>query len=131
MDVASYLSSEICIALLMVYILQKLCKTQLLNDRQAKLKYLNAAKEGKYRLLCKSQDSHETEWHRQLVKLQSLQAIMGKLESDFPFYMEQLKHVSTSLYKVHMPVVDLLLPNILEAWELSLTVKNKWALDSQ
>ena len=68
-----------------------------LLSRQAKLKYLNAAKEGKYRLLCKSQDSRETEWHRQQEKLQSLQAIIGKLESDFPSYMDQLKHVSTSL----------------------------------
>ena len=68
-----------------------------LLSRQAKLKYLNAAKEGKYRLLCKSQDTRETEWHRQQEKLKSLQAIMGKLESDFPSYLGQLKHVSTSL----------------------------------
>ena len=68
-----------------------------LLSRQAKLKYLNAAKEGKYRLLCKSQETRETEWHRQQEKLKSLQAIMGKLESDFPSYMDQLKHVSTPL----------------------------------
>ena len=68
-----------------------------LLSRQAKLKYLNAAKDGKYRLLCKSQETRETEWHRQQEKLKSLQAIMGKLESDFPSCMDQLKHVSTSL----------------------------------
>ena len=63
---------------------------------QAKLKYLNAAKDGKYRL-SKSQDACEAEWQRQQDKLQSLQAIVGKLESDFPSCKDQLIYVSSSL----------------------------------
>jgi len=64
---------------------------------QAKLKYLNAAKDGKYRLLSKSRDACETEWQRQQDKLQSLQAIVGKLESDFPSCKDQLRYISSSL----------------------------------
>jgi len=64
---------------------------------QAKLKYLNAAKDGKYRLLCKSQDACEDEWQRQHDKLQSLQATVGKLESDFPSCKDQLRYISSSL----------------------------------
>jgi len=62
---------------------------------QAKLKYLNAAKDGKYRLLCKSRDAYEAEWQRQQDKLQSLQAIVGKLESDFPSCKDQLRYISS------------------------------------
>jgi len=64
---------------------------------QAKLKYLNAAKDGKYCLLSKSWDACEAEWQRQQDKLQSLQAIGGKLESDFPSCKDQLRYISSSL----------------------------------
>ena len=40
---------------------------------QAKLKYLNAAKEGKYRMLSKSKEAREAELQRQHEKMQSLQ----------------------------------------------------------
>ena len=64
---------------------------------QAKLKYLNAVKDGKCRLLSKSQDVYEAEWQRQQDKLQSLQGTVGKLESDFPSCKDQLIYVSSSL----------------------------------
>ena len=47
--------------------------TSLLAD-QAKVKYLSAAKEGKYRLVSKSREGREAELQRQQEKLQSLQA---------------------------------------------------------
>jgi len=64
---------------------------------QPKLKYLNAAKDGKYCLLSKFWDACEAEWQRQQDKLQFLQAIIDKLESDFPSCKDQLRYVSSSL----------------------------------
>jgi len=64
---------------------------------QAKLKYLNAAKDGKHHLLSKSQDACEAEWQRQQDKLQFLQAIVGTLESDYPSRKDQLRYISLSL----------------------------------
>ena len=49
------------------------------------------------RLLSKSRDACEAEWQRQRDKLQSLQAIVGKLESDFPSCKDQLRYSSSSL----------------------------------
>ena len=47
--------------------------TSLLAD-QAKMKYLSAAKEGRYKLVSKSREGREAELQRQQEKLQSLQA---------------------------------------------------------
>ncbi len=41
--------------------------------RQGRLKLLNAAKEGKYKLACRSQESREAEFLRQQDKLRALQ----------------------------------------------------------
>ena len=70
--------------------------TDLLSS-QAKVKYLNAAKDGKYKMVCKSQESREAEWQRQVEKLRSIQAIVERLEEDYPASESQLKPLSLSL----------------------------------
>ena len=70
--------------------------TDLLSS-QAKVKYLNAAKDGKYKMVCKSQESREAEWQRQVEKLRSIQAIVERLEEDYPGSESQLKPLSLSL----------------------------------
>lgn len=68
-----------------------------LLSSQAKVKYLNAAKDGKYKMLSKSQEARETEWQRQQEKLRSLQAIVERLEEDYPSSESQLRPLSLSL----------------------------------
>ena len=61
--------------------------------RQARLKYLNAAKEGKYKLACRSQETRETELLRQQEKLQTLQVIRTTLVCDGLYWqMIELLH---------------------------------------
>ena len=64
---------------------------------QSRYKQLVAAKDGKYRMLAKSKESRGTERERQLEKLRSLQAVVNKLETDFPATRDHLQTVSTSL----------------------------------
>ena len=64
---------------------------------QARYKQLVAAKDGKYRMLAKSKESRGAERERQLEKLRSLQAVVNKLESDFPATRDHLQTVSASL----------------------------------
>ena len=64
---------------------------------QARCKQLVAAKEGKYRMLAKTKEGRGAERERQLEKLRSLQAIVNKLEEDFPDTQESLQTVSASL----------------------------------
>ena len=68
-----------------------------LLSSQAKVKYLNAAREGKYKLLSKSQRERSAERLRQQEKLQSLQAIVERLEEEFPGCRDQLRNISLSL----------------------------------
>lgn len=64
---------------------------------QAKVKYFSAARDGKYKMLNKSQREREAEKLRQKEKLLSLQAIVERLEEDFPGCREKLRNVSMSL----------------------------------
>ena len=64
---------------------------------QSKVKYLTAAKEGKYKLLNKNAENREAEWQRQLSKLQSLQLIVEQLKGDFPTCGEQFKQLALSI----------------------------------
>lgn len=64
---------------------------------QARYKHLVAAKEGRYKMVFKSQEARETERKRQLEKLKSLLAVVEKLETDFPASREHLQNVSVSL----------------------------------
>lgn len=64
---------------------------------QARYKLLVAARDGKYRMVAKSKESRESERDRQLEKLRSLQAVVNKLETDFPATRDHLHMVSASL----------------------------------
>lgn len=68
-----------------------------LLSSQAKVKYLNAAKDGKYRMLSKSNEARETEWQRQEEKLHSIQAIVERLEEDYPANESQLRPLSLAI----------------------------------
>lgn len=68
-----------------------------LLSSQSKVKYLTAAKEGKYKLLNKTEESRDTEWQRQMSKLQSLQAIVERLQDDYPAHGGQLRNLSISV----------------------------------
>lgn len=68
-----------------------------LLSSQSKVKYLTAAKEGKYKLFNKSAESGKAEWQRQVAKLQSLQEIIGRLQSDFPACEGQLRNILLSI----------------------------------
>ena len=64
---------------------------------QARYKQLVAVREGRYRMLAKSKAAREAERERQLEKLQSLQAVVNKLHTDFPDTQEDLKTVTSAL----------------------------------
>lgn len=68
-----------------------------LLSSQAKVKYLTAAKEGKYKLFNKSAENSEVERQRQVSKLQSLQDITERLQSDFPASEGQLRNILLSI----------------------------------
>ena len=64
---------------------------------QARYKQLVAAKEGRYRMVAKSREAREAERERQLEKLRSLQAVVDKLQADFPGTREHLQSMTASL----------------------------------
>lgn len=68
-----------------------------LLSSQAKVKYLNAAKEGKYKMVNRSNEAREMEWRRQQEKLRSIQAIVEKLEEDYPASESQLRPLSLAI----------------------------------
>jgi mevalonate kinase len=68
-----------------------------LLSSQAKVKYLNVAKDGKYRMVSRSNEARETEWQRQQEKLHSIQAIVERLEEDYPASGNQLRPLSLAI----------------------------------
>ena len=68
-----------------------------LLSSQAKVKYLNAAKEGKYKMVSRSNEARETEWQRQQEKLRSVLVIVERLEEDYPESDSQLKPLSLAI----------------------------------
>lgn len=68
-----------------------------LLSSQSKVKYLTAAKEGKYKLFSKSPAAREAEWERQVAKLQSLREIVDRLQTDFPACEGQLRNLSLAI----------------------------------
>jgi len=64
---------------------------------QSKVKSLTAAKEGRYKLVCKTEESCEAEQSRQLEKLQALQAILESLLQDFPSAHTELQNMLLSI----------------------------------
>ena len=61
------------------------------------MKSLTAAKEGRYKLVCRTAESCEAEWTRQLDKMQSLQAILEHLVEDFPSARTDLQNTLLSI----------------------------------
>lgn len=68
-----------------------------LLSSQSKVKYLTAAKEGKYKVFNKSSESRNVEWQRQTSKLESLQDIVERLQNDFPDCQGDLRNISLSI----------------------------------
>ena len=68
-----------------------------LLSSQAKVKYLNAAKEGKYKMFSRSNEAGETEWQRQQEKLRSILAIVERIEEDYPESDSQLKPLALAI----------------------------------
>lgn len=68
-----------------------------LISSQSRVKYLTAAKEGKYKLFNKSAATREAEWERQVAKLQSLRDIVDRLQTDFPDSEGPLRNLSLAI----------------------------------
>lgn len=68
-----------------------------LLSSQAKVKYFNAAKEGKYKMVSRSNEARETEWQRQQEKLHSIQTIVERLEEDYPMSESHLRPLSLAV----------------------------------
>ena len=68
-----------------------------LLSSQSKVKYLTAAKEGKYKLLIKTPEAVDMERKRQISKLQSLQDITERLRQDFPACDGPLRNILLSI----------------------------------
>ena len=70
--------------------------TELLGKQQ-KMKYFQQAKDGKYTMLCKSDSTLETENTKQVDRLQTLSAIVDKLNQEFPHVQPALRKVTLAL----------------------------------
>lgn len=70
--------------------------TELLS-RQQKMKYYQQAKEGKYNRLCKSEASLESEYQKQVDRMQSLSAIVDRLNQEYPHTQPTLRRVTVNL----------------------------------
>ncbi|XP_071132695.1 coiled-coil domain-containing protein 40-like [Mytilus edulis] len=70
--------------------------TELLGKQQ-KMKYFQQAKDGKYTMLCKSDSTLETENSKQVDRLQTLSAIVDKLNQEFPHVQPALRKVTLAL----------------------------------
>ncbi|XP_045213458.2 coiled-coil domain-containing protein 40-like [Mercenaria mercenaria] len=65
--------------------------------RQQKMKYYQQAKEGKYNRLCKSEASLESEYQKQVDRMQSLSAIVDRLNQEYPHAQPTLRRVTVNL----------------------------------
>ena len=65
--------------------------------KQRNLKYYDQVKNGKYTMLCKQDEQSEQETMKQLDRLRSLTAVVGKLNEEFPNLQNILRKVETSV----------------------------------
>ena len=65
--------------------------------KQRNLKYYDQVKNGKYTMLCKHDEQSEQETIKQLDRLRSLTAVVGKLNEEFPNLQNILRKVETSV----------------------------------
>ncbi|WAQ97414.1 CCD40-like protein [Mya arenaria] len=70
--------------------------TELLS-RQQKMKYFQQAKDGKYTRLCKSEASLESEYQKQVDRMQALSAIVDRLNQEYPHAQPTLRRVTVNL----------------------------------
>ncbi|XP_052261678.1 coiled-coil domain-containing protein 40-like isoform X2 [Dreissena polymorpha] len=70
--------------------------TELLS-RQQKMKYYQQAKDGKYTRLCKSEASLESEYQKQVDRMQALSAIVDRLNQEYPHVQPTLRRVTVNL----------------------------------
>lgn len=70
--------------------------TELLGKQQ-KMKYFQQAKEGKYTRICKSEASLESEYQKQVDRMQALSAIVDRLNQEYPHAQPTLRRVTVNL----------------------------------
>jgi len=68
-----------------------------LLKKQRNLKYYDQVKQGKYTMLCKQEEQNEQETMKQLDRLRSLTAIVGKISEEFPNLQTIIRKTETSL----------------------------------
>lgn len=66
-------------------------------NQQSRVKHYSAVKDGKYTLVCRSDQERQQQLQRQHIKLQTLVSIVDKLHEDFPQARASLKKVTLSL----------------------------------
>lgn len=68
-----------------------------LVSKQQKMKYYQQAKEGKYTRICKSEASLESEYQKQVDRMQTLSAIVDRLNQEYPHAQTTLRRVTVNL----------------------------------
>ncbi|XP_041363110.1 coiled-coil domain-containing protein 40-like [Gigantopelta aegis] len=68
-----------------------------LLSRQQKMKYYIQVKDGKYTMLCKTDTSLDTEYSKQIDRMQTLSTIVDRLNQEFPHAQPALRRVTMAL----------------------------------
>ena len=68
-----------------------------LVSKQQRMKYYQQAKEGRYTKLCRSETAAETEQSKQEERIQALNAIIDRLNQEFPHTQPTLRRATLSL----------------------------------
>jgi len=74
--------------------------------RQQKMKYYQQVKDGKYTMLCRTPTALEMESQKQEERVQSLTAIVDRLNSEFPHAQQALRKVTVMLASKSAPGMD-------------------------
>ena len=68
-----------------------------LVSKQQRLKYYQQAKEGRYTMLCRTESATSTEHSKQEGRVQALNAIVDRLNQEFPHTQPTLRRATLSL----------------------------------
>ncbi|XP_035694889.1 coiled-coil domain-containing protein 40-like [Branchiostoma floridae] len=68
-----------------------------LVSKQQKVKHYQALKDGKYKLLCRTETALENETQKQLDRMQTLNAIVDRLNQEYPHAQPALRRVTLTL----------------------------------
>ncbi|XP_070579736.1 coiled-coil domain-containing protein 40-like [Ptychodera flava] len=71
--------------------------------RQQKLKHYHALKDGKYTMLCKTEQALETETQKQIDRMQTITTIVDRVNQEYPHIQPALRKVSLSLGSRGLP----------------------------